>query len=97
MIYKTTFGLEEGDSIDKIESDKYFFVKRFIKNRKSKFNNNGTVNGHSFDLELKKTSGDHIYLAHPSRKQFLTQTIEIIPEIVGDVMYRVDANGNRMY
>jgi len=32
MIYKTTFGLREEDTVGDIIKDKYFFVKRFIEN-----------------------------------------------------------------
>jgi hypothetical protein len=30
MIYKTSFGLRDGDDVGTIEKDKHFFVKRFI-------------------------------------------------------------------
>ncbi len=104
MIYKTTFGLEEGDSIGEIENDQYFFVKRLIKNAKSKFGSedgrgNFIVDGSGFDLELKRTSGDHIYLAHSSRKHpRRSEVVNLETEVVGEALYRLHPETKkRMY
>ena len=91
MIYKTTFGLQEGDTLGEIEKDKYFFVRRFIENSKSK------VSEEDFDIELKRISGEHIYLAYPGRMiDGVPQAIQT--EIYGEVLYRVDPEtGKRLY
>ena len=100
MIYKTTFGLKEGDEVGTIEQDKYFFVKRFIENSKSKFysqaNGEYTVNGDEFDLELKKTSGNHIYIAHTSRDLSINEPIKIQSEVFDGVLYRM-IDGKKAY
>lgn len=100
MIYKTTFGLKENDDIGVIEQDKYFFLKRFVENSKSKFyslaNGEYSVNGDEFDLELKKTSGNHIYIAHTSRDMSLNESIQIQTEVIDGVLYRM-IDGKKAY
>ena len=100
MIYKTTFGLRSNDTIGDIVNDEYFFVRRYWENSKSKFyskdNTGNIVGGKKFDFELKRTDGNHIYIASSNRK-VLGSDIKIIPEIVDGVMYRVDSDGNKMY
>jgi len=61
-IYKTQFGLKEQDNLSDIEKDKMFFVKRQLKNWKTKISNQNT-----YDLELKTLNGEHIYLAKLTR------------------------------
>lgn len=103
MIYKTTFGLKEGDEVGTIEQDKYFFIKRFAENAKSKFysESNGEffVDADEFDLELKRTSGNHIYLAHTSRDLGLNEEIQDFrTEVYGECLYRIDSETEkRMY
>lgn len=103
MIYKTSFGLRNGDTVGEIEQDKYFFVRRFAENATSKFysesNRIYNVDGSEFDLELKRTSGDHLYLAHTSRDLSFNEEIENFPtEVFGEALYRVNPKtGKRMY
>ena len=100
MIYKTSFGLKDRDTVGEIEQDQYFFVKRFVENSTSKFysqkNGEYNVDGSEFDFELKRTSGDHIYIVHPD-KDVEGQTIIPNTEVIGETLYRVDDNGNKMY
>lgn len=57
-LYKTTFGLRNGDDIENIVNDKYFFVKRSLQNYTTK------THAVNYDLELKSVNGEHTYLLH---------------------------------
>ena len=99
-IYKTQFGLKEQDNLSDIEKDKMFFVKRQLKNWKTKISNQNT-----YDLELKTLNGEHIYLAKLT-KDFIPN-IRIQQEVSlefptnfewdGEVLYRITPLGKRLY
>lgn len=92
MMYKTEFGLQEGDQVDEIVEDKFFFIKRDAQKISSK------LLPHQFDLELKVGSGNHIYLHYADGRELprgLTQIdIETITE--NGVLYRSE-NGKKLY
>lgn len=101
MIYKTSFGLRDGDTVGDIENDEYFFVKRFLDNSSSKFKSTYrgelSIDGDQFDFELKRTSGDHIYIVHPNKMIDGTVIRTVNYDVIGGVLYRVDSNGKKMY
>ena len=92
MMYKTEFGLQEGDQVNEIVEDKFFFIKRDAQKISSK------LLPHQFDLELKVGSGNHIYLHYANGRELprgLTQVdIETITE--NGVLYRSE-NGKKLY
>ena len=92
MMYKTEFGLQEGDQVDEIVEDKFFFIKRDAQKISSK------LLPHQFDLELKVGNGNHIYLHYANGRELprgLTQVdIETITE--NGVLYRSE-NGKKLY
>lgn len=91
MIYKTTFGLREEDTVGDIIKDKYFFVRRFIENQQK-----NEVDESQFDIKLKKTSGNHVYIANNDRIIF-GEEVTIRSEVFGDALYRVDQYGKKLY
>lgn len=60
-VYQTTFGLKVGDDVSDIVNDKKFFLRRLIQNYR-----NHLLRSEHWDVELKKVSGDHLYLKHLS-------------------------------
>ena len=91
MMYKTEFGLQEGDQVDEIVEDKFFFIKRDAQKISSK------LLPHQFDLELKVGNGNHIYLHYANGRDLrgLTQLdIETITE--NGILYRSE-NGKKLY
>lgn len=94
MMYKTEFGLKEGDNIKSIKEDQTFFIRRALQNWKSNIDKSSL-----YDLELKTLNGNHIYLG------LIPQVIdqeELTPvnfdiEVDGDVVYRITPDGQRMY
>ena len=99
-IYKTQFGLKEQDNLSDIEKDKMFFVKRQLKNWKTKISNQNT-----YDLELKTLNGEHIYLAKLTKDFIPNSRIqqEVLLEFPtnfewdGEVLYRITPLGKRLY
>ena len=99
-IYKTQFGLKEQDNLSDIEKDKMFFVKRQLKNWKTKISNQNT-----YDLELKTLNGEHIYLAKLTKdfipnsriQQEVSLEFPTNFEWDGEVLYRITPLGKRLY
>lgn len=94
MMYKTEFGLKEGDNIKSIKEDQVFFIKRALQNWKSNIEKTSL-----YDLELKTLNGNHIYLGLiPQVIDYGELTVvNIETEIDGDVVYRVTPEGERLY
>ena len=94
MMYKTEFGLKEGDSIKSIKEDQSFFIKRALQNWKSNIDETSL-----YDLELKTLNGNHIYLGLiPQNIDYGELThVNIETEIDGDVVYRITPEGQRLY
>lgn len=91
MMYKTEFGLQEGDQVNEIVEDKFFFIKRDAQKVSSK------LLPHQFDLELKVGNGNHIYLHYANGRELrgVTQVdIETITE--NGILYRSE-NGKKLY
>lgn len=61
MSFKTIFGLELNDSLYEIANDKTFFVKRSLQNLKTE------LDGNLFDVQIYRSSGDHLYLVDAAR------------------------------
>lgn len=60
-IYKTLFGLKEHDDLQEILADPEFFAKRAVKKLDAKLNSD------QYDYELKRFTGDHVYLWDSSK------------------------------
>jgi len=56
MLYKSQFGLRNGDDVQTIVSDRKFFLRRILEQRGSKLANE------QFDIEIKTIDGNHKYL-----------------------------------
>ena len=86
MIFKTQFGLEEGDDVKTIEDDKYFFLRRAIENGDFECAINNT---NLFDIEIQVQNGQNVYL--------LTDYRGTVPEglvLDTEVEKRKDLQGN---
>lgn len=94
MMYKTEFGLKEGDNIKSIKEDQTFFIKRTLQNWKSNIDKTSL-----YDLELKTLNGNHIYLGLiPQNIDYGELTrVDIDFEIDGDIVYRITPDGQRLY
>ena len=94
MMYKTEFGLKEGDNIKSIKEDQTFFIKRTLQNWKSNIDKTSL-----YDLELKTLNGNHIYLGLiPQNIDYGELTrVNIDFEIDGDIVYRITPEGQRLY
>ncbi len=80
-VFATNFGLKRGDTLKKVKSDPYFFVKRIIQNYATKVSNSNNYN-----IELKNTNGKHIYL--------LTDRSKISDNIKVQAMFKYTEDGN---
>lgn len=87
MMYKTEFGLKQGDSIKSIKEDQSFFIKRALQNWKSNIDETSL-----YDLELKTLNGNHIYLGLiPQNIDYGELThVNIEWDADGDTIYRVE-------
>lgn len=56
MLYKSQFGLRNGDDVQSIVKDGKFFLKRMLEQRKSNLDES------QFDIEIKTIDGNHKYL-----------------------------------
>ena len=92
MMYKTEFGLEEGDQVNEIVNDKFFFVKRDAQKIASK------LSPTQFDLELKVGNGNHIYLHYSKGRELQRGVVQVDIETVTEngVTYRSE-NGKKLY
>lgn len=96
MMYKTEFGLKEGDNIKSIRGDQSFFIKRALQNWKPNIEKTSL-----FDLELKTLNGKHIYIGLIPQNidygELTPVSIQGLTEIDGDVLYRITPEGERLY
>lgn len=96
MMYKTEFGLKEGDNIKSIREDQSFFIKRALQNWKPNIEKTSL-----FDLELKTLNGKHIYIGLIPQNidygELTPVSIQGLTEIDGDVLYRITPEGERLY
>lgn len=93
MIYRQEFGLREGDEIDKIEKNPFFFVQRSLENRQ------GNIAPNYFDLELKVSTGKHIYLHYADGRPLPRRGIykvNIETTVENGVLWRTE-NGKKLY
>lgn len=56
-IYKTVFGLQENDDLQRISADKNFFARRGISRLKNQIGDDSL-----YDYQLKRFTGDHMYI-----------------------------------
>lgn len=93
-MYKTDFGLREGDDVAEIQEDKNFFVKRALDNFLPKLPDN------LYDIELKVLNGNHMYLLDGNNRLPMEAGFEKVSiqtrNINGEVV-RVDNHGNKIY
>lgn len=92
MMYKTEFGLQDGDQVNEIVDDEFFFIKRDAQKITSKLTPN------LFDLELKVGNGNHIYLHYANGKPLPGILTEVNIETISEngILYRSE-NGKKLY
>lgn len=95
-IYKTIFGLQENDDLQRISADKNFFARRGISRLKNQIGDDSL-----YDYQLKRFTGDHMYIFDanhgPIPKGLITSpNFHLFTEQDGSYS-RVDAEGNVIY
>lgn len=95
-IYKTIFGLQENDDLQKISADKNFFARRGISRLKNQIGDDSL-----YDYQLKRFTGDHMYIFdtnHGSIPKGLipSPNFHLFTEQDGSYS-RVDVEGNVIY
>ena len=95
-IYKTIFGLQENDDLQRISADKNFFTRRGISRLKNQIGDDSL-----YDYQLKRFTGDHMYIFDanhgPIPKGLITSpNFHLFTEQDGSYS-RVDAEGNVIY
>lgn len=95
-IYKTIFGLQENDDLQKISADKNFFTRRGISRLKNQIGDDSL-----YDYQLKRFTGDHMYIFDanhgPIPKGLITSpNFHLFTEQDGSYS-RVDVEGNVIY
>ena len=92
QVYKTVFGLQEGDDVQEILRDEDFFIKRGLSRYACKLDHS------MYDYELKNFSGNHYYILDKSKG--IPENFEVLPIFIEQrkgKYYRVDSDGNIMY
>ena len=95
-IYKTVFGLQENDDLQRISTDKNFFTRRGISRLKNQIGNDSL-----YDYQLKRFTGDHMYIFDanhgPIPKGLIpSPNFHLFTEQDGSYS-RVDVEGNVIY
>ncbi len=101
-IYRGSLGLSKRDDVQTIKQDPLFFTKHLAVKFNTKISSYEDFDGNiitNFNLELKRANGKHVYIKvgkdglgeEFSRIEILKETDE-----EGNI-YRIDANGNRLY
>lgn len=95
-IYKTIFGLQENDDLQKISADKNFFTRRGISRLKNQIGDDSL-----YDYQLKRFTGDHMYIFDanhgPIPKGLIpSPNFHLFTEQDGSYS-RVDVEGNIIY
>lgn len=95
-IYKTVFGLQENDDLQRISADKNFFARRGISRLKNQIGDDSL-----YDYQLKRFTGDHMYIfdaSHGSIPKGLipSPNFHLFTEQDGSYS-RVDVEGNVIY
>ena len=95
-IYKTVFGLQENDDLQRISADKNFFARRGISRLKNQIGDDSL-----YDYQLKRFTGDHMYIFdanHGSIPKGLipSPNFHLFTEQDGSYS-RVDVEGNVIY
>ena len=95
-IYKTIFGLQENDDLQKISADKNFFARRGISRLKNQIGDDSL-----YDYQLKRFTGDHMYIFDanhgPIPKGLIpSPNFHLFTEQDGSYS-RVDVEGNVIY
>ena len=95
-IYKTIFGLQENDDLQRISADKNFFARRGISRLKNQIGDDSL-----YDYQLKRFTGDHMYIFDanhgPIPKGLIpSPNFHLFTEQDGSYS-RVDVEGNVIY
>ena len=95
-IYKTVFGLQENDDLQRISEDKNFFARRGISRLKNQIGDDSL-----YDYQLKRFTGDHMYIFDanhgPIPKGLIpSPNFHLFTEQDGSYS-RVDVEGNIIY
>ena len=95
-IYKTVFGLQENDDLQRISEDKNFFARRGISRLKNQIGDDSL-----YDYQLKRFTGDHMYIFDanhgPIPKGLIpSPNFHLFTEQDGSYS-RVDVEGNVIY
>ena len=95
-IYKTVFGLQENDDLQRISADKNFFARRGISRLKNQIGDDSL-----YDYQLKRFTGDHMYIFDanhgPIPKGLIpSPNFHLFTEQDGSYS-RVDVEGNVIY
>ena len=95
-IYKTVFGLQENDDLQRISADKNFFARRGISRLKNQIGDDSL-----YDYQLKRFTGDHMYIFDanhgPIPKGLIpSPNFHLFTEQDGTYS-RVDVEGNVIY
>ena len=95
-IYKTIFGLQENDDLQRISADKNFFARRGISRLKNQIGDDSL-----YDYQLKRFTGDHMYIFDanhgPIPKGLIpSPNFHLFTEQDGSYS-RVDVEGNIIY
>lgn len=96
-VFKNAFNLEEFDQVEDILNDPEFFTKKLLKKLYTKVQNYyiGDDAFYNYHVELKRNTGDHIYIRRGLAHADLTNEIQWFKQVDADGnVYRVDSDGN---
>lgn len=96
-VFKNAFNLEEFDQVDDILNDPEFFTKKLLKKLYTKVQNYyiGDDAFYNYHVELKRNTGDHVYIRRGLAHADLTNEIQWFKQVDADGnVYRVDSDGN---
>lgn len=96
-VFKNAFNLEEFDQVEDILNDPEFFTKKLLKKLYTKVQNYyiGDDAYYNYHIELKRNTGDHVYIRRGLVHADLTNEIQWFKQVDADGnVYRVDSDGN---
>ncbi|MGN0967068.1 MAG: hypothetical protein ACI4OP_05765 [Candidatus Coprovivens sp.] len=95
-VFKGSFGLEEGTKLNEVTPE--YFARKLAEKLVTRVSNyfddeTGTVIN-LYDLELKRSNGNHLYIRDGLEGCNLTHKIEWLSKIENGILYRIDNDGN---
>lgn len=98
-VFKGAFGLEEGTKLNEVTPE--YFAKRLAQRLVTRVSNyfdedTGTIIN-LYDLELKRSNGNHLYIREGLEGCNLSHKIEWQSKVENGVLYRIDADGNLIH